>query len=370
MADIAALAGRRFGPVTIIPGARSSVFPNCTSLLVDGGSERALIDPGAGEEALSVALGPSAAGAATTPAVAGRVTCVINTHYHFDHISGNHLFPGVPVFLNEVERECFPNLEEIGSRLGIRQVYGDSGVADWIREVAAAANVTSDLGRPPPGGPRASHDGHGPDPRAPFSPAYRPEWWFSTRIPARAYPYGEFAVGSVRMVMVPSPGHTAGFCCPFFPDEGLVYTGDVDLTTFGPWYAGADGDIDAFIRSARALLDLDAEWFLTGHQEGLLRRAEFAERLEDYLAVIDRRDRLVLELLDQGVRKAEPAVSGIVYPSRYHSDPWIRMWDVVATAKHVERVRRIVGAGGRNGGGRARIRPCRNMGRNGERHPP
>lgn len=321
------MARRRFGPVTVIPGEPSSAFPNCSSLLVDGGSERAVIDPGAGESA----LGATARGA----------TLVVNTHYHFDHISGNHLFPRTRVLLNEVERACFPDLEEIGSRLGIRWFYGNAGVAEWIREVAAAA--------PPQPGVAAD-----PDPPAPYTPAFRPEWWLSTRAPAEAYPYGEFAIGRAKVVMVHTPGHTAGFCCPFFPDEGLVYTGDVDLTAFGPWYYGADGDIDAFAASAKALLDLDAEWYLTGHQEGLLRRAEFAERLEAYLAVIDRRDRRILELLAQGVAEAEITRHGIIYPTRYHSDPWVRMWEALATGKHLERLRArgLVPAAPRAGGGR------------------
>ena len=66
--------GRRFGPLTVIPGSSDSLFPYCTSLLVDGGRERALIDPGAGEEALGQAV------------AAGGVDLLINTHCHFDHI--------------------------------------------------------------------------------------------------------------------------------------------------------------------------------------------------------------------------------------------------------------------------------------------
>jgi len=101
--------------------------------------------------------------------------------------------------------------------------------------------------------------------------------------------------------MVHSPSHTAGVYCPYFPDEGLVYTGDIDLTRFGPWYFGADGDIDGFIRSSRVLLDLDARWYLTGHEAGLLGRAEFAERLDSYLQVIATRDRRIQALLADGV---------------------------------------------------------------------
>jgi len=80
--------------------------------------ERALIDPGAGEEALRHVV-----------ASAGGVDVIINTHYHFDHIWGNHLVPGArAVLLNEVERECFPDLRAIGARLGILDFYGEEGL--------------------------------------------------------------------------------------------------------------------------------------------------------------------------------------------------------------------------------------------------
>src|SRR5713226_3421162 len=34
------------------------------------------------------------------------VACVINTHLHFDHCGGNRLFPGVPIYVQRVEREA------------------------------------------------------------------------------------------------------------------------------------------------------------------------------------------------------------------------------------------------------------------------
>ena len=34
------------------------------------------------------------------------VTCVINTHLHFDHCGGNRLFPGVPIHVQRAEREA------------------------------------------------------------------------------------------------------------------------------------------------------------------------------------------------------------------------------------------------------------------------
>jgi len=328
--------GRRFGPVTVISGPSNGLFPYCTSLLVDGGQERVLIDPGAGEEALRPVV-----------ASAGGVDVIINTHYHFDHIWGNHLVPGArAVLLNEVERECFPDIRAIGARLGILDFCGEEGLVEWIRAVSGQAPPSALLDAPPdapletqprvPPSPPAEPALFPPPAR--YTPAFRREWWLSTRRPAETYPYGEFALGRVRLVMVHSPGHTEGFCCPYFPDEGLVYTGDIDLTRFGPWYFGCDGDIGAFIRSSKALLDLDAQWYLTGHEVGLVSKAEFAERLDSYLEVISARDRRIQELLATGAPPADLAEHGLIYPTRYHVDPWVRMWDAIGVRKHLERL--------------------------------
>src|SRR5713226_1887446 len=41
------------------------------------------------------------------PALIPRdVSLVINTHLHFDHCGGNRLFPGVPIYVQRVEREA------------------------------------------------------------------------------------------------------------------------------------------------------------------------------------------------------------------------------------------------------------------------
>src|SRR5438105_5163157 len=34
------------------------------------------------------------------------VACVINTHLHFDHCGGNRLFPGLPIYVQRIEREA------------------------------------------------------------------------------------------------------------------------------------------------------------------------------------------------------------------------------------------------------------------------
>lgn len=292
----------QFGPITVIEGSGGARFPFCNSLLI-GGDPPVLIDPGAGPAVL-------------VP-LAATVGVVLNTHYHFDHISGNHLFPRARLLINEVEAGDFRTRSGLAARLGITAADGPEGAGRWLDAVRQPGE------RPPAPTPHARH-----------------EWWLSTGRVDGTYPYGrEFGLGATAVVMVHTPGHTAGFCCPYFPREGLVYAGDYDLTSFGPWYAGADGDPAAMEASARRLAELDANHFVTGHQEGVLSRAEFLARLEDYLSVIRRRDERYLALVREGRDFAAIVAAGVLYPARYHNDPWVAMWERLTAAKHLARLK-------------------------------
>ncbi|MHB9058590.1 MAG: MBL fold metallo-hydrolase [Bacillota bacterium] len=292
----------RFGSIEVIDGANGARFPFCNSILV-GGRPAAIIDPGAGPAALE-------------PLVEG-VGVVLNTHYHFDHISANHLFPRAHLLINEVEAPDFRSRAGIAGRLGVSAAYGSDGVAQWLEDIRQSGE------RPPAVTPHARH-----------------EWWLSSGRVDGAYPYDrEFDLGATTVVMVHTPGHTAGDCCPYFPREGLVYAGDYDLTGFGPWYAGADGDPAAMEASAGRLTELDAAHFVTGHQAGVLDRSEFLGRLTDYVAVIHRRDERYLELVREGRDFTGIVDAGVLYPARFHGDPWVAMWERLTAAKHLARLK-------------------------------
>ncbi len=301
------LQTRSFGKVRVIPGEEGSRFPFCTSLFIDD-AEKVIIDPGAGPAAFAEHLGDA------------RVDYVLNTHYHFDHINGNHLFPRARILINPEELEVLQSPRKVAERLGILQFYGETGVEKWLEAISS------------------------PDhPQAAFSPAFRHEWWLSTGqkagLATGSYPYNEdLFFGTTRVQMILTPGHTHGNASAFFPDEGLLYVGDVDLTSFGPWYCGADGDIDLFIQSARALLALNADFFVTAHQEGIFSRQDFQGRLGRFLEIIEMRERKLAGLLEAGLNLTRVLEQGIVYQSRYQADPWISMWEVLSVQKHARRL--------------------------------
>ena len=101
---------------------------------------------------------------------------------------------------------------------------------------------------------------------------------FAPRKIARKIADGEeLRFGDTRAVAVVAPGHTPGHLCLHFPDDGILFLGDYDLTAFGPWYGDAPCGIDAFRQSAIRLAAIAADRFVVSH-EGPVHRGPIRRR--------------------------------------------------------------------------------------------
>src|SRR5262249_37019597 len=104
--------------------------------------------------------------------------------------------------------------------------------------------------------------------------------------------------GGVRVTVIHAPGHTPGHCVMHVePDDGL-YLGDVDLSSFGPYYGDAMASLEAFERTIARVREMRARWYHTFHRVGLIEgREAFLERLDRFAAAIERREQGLLEFL-------------------------------------------------------------------------
>lgn len=293
----------RFDRISIIPGEDGCRFPHCTSLLIDD-DVKVLIDPGAGLKTLTRLKRETS------------IDLVINTHYHFDHIAYNYLFDQARTIINEHEAPCYRDKKYLASLLGMEEVYGPAWVDAWIARIADPATKQS-----------------------PFSPQNRHEWWLSASRVDEEYRWGDVMdFGKTRMQVIGAPGHSKGFSCLNFPDQGVMYVADLDLTSFGPWYAGSDGDIDCFIASCESIKAIDCDCFITGHEKGSLNRKDFLAGLDRFIEIIDERDRKILSVLQRPLSLKEIVDQGLIYGRKYHVDAWIYMWEFLMIKKHVRRM--------------------------------
>ncbi|MBW2630328.1 MAG: MBL fold metallo-hydrolase [Deltaproteobacteria bacterium] len=245
-----------------------------------------------------------------------HIDMVFNTHFHFDHIAYNYLFDESRIFINEKEAPCFRDRRAIPPIIGIEEVYGKGWADGWLQRIADPTTEES-----------------------PYSPQNNHEWWLSTARLDGEYAWGEVLdFGKVQMHVIGAPGHSGGFSCMYFPRYGAIYVADLDLTPFGPWYAGSDGDIDLFISSCRMIENVDAEFFITGHEMGILSKKEFRTGMEGYLAVIEERDKKILSVLSAPFSLEEVVDRGLIYDRKYHMDAWIYMWEFITIKKHLRRL--------------------------------
>ena len=280
------LRSRALGRVSVLEGDRSGKYPDGNSLLVNGTEETLLIDP-------SLSL---IAHRAELP----RVDRVVNSHCHEDHIAGNHLFPDVPWHLHELD---LPGIQSLD---GMMKIYGYADpIGNSFRRVVVEQ----------------------------FHYVARPD----------AVPYRDgdrFDFGGAAVHVIHAPGHTRGHCCLLCEPDGVVYLGDIDLSSFGPYYGDAWSDLEDFERTLAEVRAIDARWYATFHHVGVLEgRAAFLDRLDRFSAVIADRERRLLEYL------AEPRTLDEVAAHRfvYRPQDQVSFAEAVerrSMAQHIERLRR------------------------------
>ncbi len=283
----------RIGPIHILEGPSRSKVPFSRSLFIQS-SVNVLIDTGAESELLQRIKHDNG------------VDLVINTHYHPDHTRHNYLFSSTDTLINQIEYKTASTIDDIAKQNGIYQEWGPQGVEKWKHSIPQ-------------------------------------KWTDSLNTITGSYSYNEeYRFGDVKVFFLHTPGHTKGFACPYFPDLGTVYVGDYDMTRFGPWYNGTDGNIQEFIESGKRLVELDAETYITGHQKGTFTKNEFKQEMKKYLEIIEQRDERILEYVNQGLTFEEITDIGIFYPKSVLSEPLLKTWERSGIRKHLERLGKTV----------------------------
>ncbi len=272
------------GPVRFIRGENGGRYPFCNSVYVEGPG--ILIDPASDQEAL-VALrdGPG-------------VSEIWLSHWHEDHFTYLNLFEDVPLRINPTE----------AAPLGDMEVF-----MDWYGIEA-------------------------PEFRDYWRKALVSRFNYKPRRPDGELEGGEMiGLGGLTARIILTPGHTPGHLSFFFEEPGVLYMGDYDLTKFGPWYGDRDSDIDECIGSVKALREIPARAWMTGHEHGLFLE-DPGERWDSFLRVIDERDEKLFDFIAEPRSMDEIVERWIVYRKPREPRGFFEYGERALMGKHLERM--------------------------------
>lgn len=123
-----------------------------------------------------------------------------------------------------------------------------------------------------------------------------------------------FDLGGVTVRAVHAPGHTPGHTVFLVEPDGVLVTGDIDLSTFGPYYGDAASDLDAFEATLHDVRGIEARHYVTFHHKAVVDGHDsFTGAVDAYLGVIERRSTALLGLLDRPRTFDELVEVGILY---------------------------------------------------------
>lgn len=265
-----------------LPGENKSRFPYCACLYLVGKNMRVLIDAGMG-------------GRNMAPVKDLGIDLLILTHCHIDHRLTRKEIPHVPVWCHEKEEPFVRDKD----RFFVGTGFSRSGI-DLNKHLGPMLGL------------------------------------FEIEISHRLVDSERIDLGGLTLVAIHTPGHTPGHLSFYIPEYDLLFSGDVDLTPFGPFYGHDFADIDDFLQSIDKLRQLNAKTVVTGHAGPF--EEEISKHFDAYEEVIFSRDRRVLEHLSEP-RALEYFTGRNVIYSAYPEDSFLMEWfELVHIGKHLERL--------------------------------
>jgi glyoxylase-like metal-dependent hydrolase (beta-lactamase superfamily II) len=269
--------------IYLIHGKNNSRFPYCACLYIKGRNMRVLIDAGMGEKNM-------------VPVLEAGVDVLILSHCHIDHRLTRRRIPAVPVWCHEKEAGFFRDREYFFRVMGLERSGLDlNGLFDF-----AKGSFEIDIARQLSDGERID-------------------------------------LGGVTLQTIHTPGHTPGHMAFFIPEHDLLFAGDIDLTSFGPFYGHDFADISDFMASIERLGKVGAHKVISSHAGPF--DTNLIQRFEKYGQVIKTRDRLLLESLIEPKSIKEFRGSHLFYKSYPDFPDLIRWFELVHIEKHLDRLK-------------------------------
>lgn len=224
------------------------------------------------------------------------VKTILNTHYHRDHTGCNHLFPEAEVYAHPADIPAMISQDEFIRYYGFDQ-YADQTLTDemmsWLKWLPSP--VTHPL-----------EDGQ------------------------------IIKLGEVELTVIHTPGHTPGHCAFYWEKQGMLFSGDIDLTSFGPWYGNINSDITQLITSIKRLISLNPRVICSGHK-GVIDH-NVSGQLHKYLGRLLEKEDRILKALQQPLTLDELVRRKLVYGKWGKAESQYYYFEKLSVLVHLRRL--------------------------------
>ena len=275
---------RQLGRVRFISGENKGRYPFSHSLYITGEKARIVIDPACSLDKL------------TSLRDNEGVDAVWLSHWHEDHIRYLNLFARCPLWISERD---FPPLTDIDIMMDWYAMGEESQRAYWKKTMLEEFN---------------------------FQPRRQAHFIEDDK---------NIDLGSLTVQVIATPGHTPGHLSFFFPEEEILFLGDYDLTTFGPWYGDAQSSIEDTITSIHKLQAIPACRWITSHNTGLFEENP-GQLWADYENIIFQRNEKVLAFLRKSRTMEMIASAWLMYGKPREPKEFFEFNERILVGKHLE----------------------------------
>ncbi len=259
-------------------------FPYGNCLYVKG-PEPIVIDAGAGLKAFAdIAM--------------NQVSWVLLSHAHFDHIHCSLCFEKAKIMAGWQEKDCYQD----------ESTYAEfNGYNCWPKLMSGLKRERLDRIFPKPGD-------------VPLAPGFQ-----FIPLAGTFKDMDSWNSGALKVTALHLPGHTSGHYGFYIEQEGVLFSGDLDLVKAGPWLGCNSADIDDLICSVRRIKELDPRIIVPSHRR--VQSSNLAQKLDDFVGVVLKRQEHILDLLKIPHSIEGLARYGMVYPepTTQHELFWERM---------------------------------------------
>ena len=142
----------------------------------------------------------------------------------------------------------------------------------------------------------------------------------------------------LQVRVISTPGHSIGHCSFYIPELSFAFLGDIDLSTFGPWYGGKDSNITDFKKSIDKAKELNLETVVTGHS-GLFRGKKLIKNeLERYKNIFSEREAKILQHLskEEPMKPKDLLEKNIIYNRYFFFKPFLLAMEKTMIKKHLD----------------------------------